>query len=734
MASDKAIDRLRAGGILQPQVMAKEAEAAGLGLEYAAALLMKETTGGHNVFGHDRDKHHVYIFPAKDGTVKVTRDLYREYKKRRAQTGLCQGVGPCQLTAKFLQDWADREGGCWKPEINMRVGFRHLVDLMKDHGEATGIERYNGSGQAARDYRDDMLKRIAAWRAVLGGEAKPMAPVPAGDKFLRLGSEGPRVERMTRRLARLRSKRGAAYLAKPRRTFDSAVENALRAFQAEHRLDVDGIYGPLTQRKLNRAVRLQQHKPKPVTPDKQPTPVPAGEAKPAKRPRVTMKSLVGEVHRLDAETGEAWERLVVAAAKRRRLRDRLAGGQTAAAGANGRLDDAVVHGFEAVTAALKEIDATLDTLVALETAEAAEEAKEREAAAATVAVASVEASPAAYGPGGVVTVTEIAPPPPPATEGPAPPSPAAGPPPPPARRALTDLADAELLERIDKLDRAIDRSRAVLIKRMAQVEKDIARLAPDRAQPGVGKPAPNGKPVVKPHAKAKPKPAKPGPKPVRPATMSEAQVRELQTALNTFTSKYLKSFGKLTVDGERGVLTKKRTREAKFYLGYTGTERKSAKVDETFLKRLRKPRSARFSPPAMIARGVRRRRRQEKAAKLSLSVTTGVARFDAKPVAAWMVPYLQWARENGWRGEVISGYRDPAHSERVCMDKCGAPTCSGTCAGRTSNHAGSVKPRGALDVSDHLTFAALMKRCPHQPPIFNALGARDPNHFSASGR
>ncbi len=733
MADQTAIERLRAGGIVSPQVVIAEARAAGLALEYAAALLEKETAGGHNVFGHDRDRSGRYIFPARDGTVKVTRELYREYKKHRATSGVCQGVGPCQLTSKFLQDRADAEGGCWKPQINMRVGFRHLVDLMRANGEAVGVRMYNGSGDAAEAYSVDVRKKAASWRARLGGAAGPVPAAGKADRLLRVGDDGPRVERMTRRLARLRSKRtGAPYLARSRSTFDSTVEAGLRAFQAEHRLETDGVYGPVSQRKLNRALRLQQNR-KPA--EKPGAPVPA-EQPVAKRPRVTMKSLVGQLHRLDAETGEAWDKVVIAAAKRRRLLVRLQGNGAAAAGGTAQLDAAVAQGFEAVTAALQEIDSTLDTLVALETAEAASDAAERaaETAVATAAVpvatgagpASGTTGPETTGPGGM-TVTEMAPPPQPPPEGPAPPSPAALAPPPPPRRALTELTDEELLKRIERLDHALDRSRAVLIKRYGDVEREIARVAPKRAEPSP-RPHENGK--VRDKAPTKPEPHRP----TRPRTMSKGQVKELQTALNTFTDRTLKSFGDVIVDGEKGPATKKRIREAKFYLGYSAAERRSSKVDEEFLKRLRKPRSARLSNPAMLTRALRRRRKQHKVAKKSLSVTSGVATFDGKPVAAWMKPYLDWARDHGWDGTLISGYRDPAHSEQVCIQKCGAPTCPGNCAGRSSNHAGSVKPAGALDVSDYVKFGQLMARCPLEPKLKNALGARDPNHFSYSGR
>jgi hypothetical protein len=112
---------------------------------------------------------------------------------------------------------------------------------------------------------------------------------------------------------------------------------------------------------------------------------------------------------------------------------------------------------------------------------------------------------------------------------------------------------------------------------------------------------------------------------------------------------------------------------------------------------------------------------------------SGVSYYDGKKVASWMVPYLKWARANGWRGYLVSGWRDPVYSEGLCRAMCGAPSCPGRCAGRSSNHSGSTKPRGAIDVSDYYRFGQLMKKCPYSPRLHNALGARDPVHFSASG-
>lgn len=111
-------------------------------------------------------------------------------------------------------------------------------------------------------------------------------------------------------------------------------------------------------------------------------------------------------------------------------------------------------------------------------------------------------------------------------------------------------------------------------------------------------------------------------------------------------------------------------------------------------------------------------------------VHTGVAYFDGKPVSAAVVPWLQRARANGWGGVLVSGYRDPYYSEQLCIHRCGRPSCPGTCAGRGSNHA--ILERLTVDVSDYYRFGQIMRAL--GAPIFNALGARDPVHFSTTGR
>ena len=110
----------------------------------------------------------------------------------------------------------------------------------------------------------------------------------------------------------------------------------------------------------------------------------------------------------------------------------------------------------------------------------------------------------------------------------------------------------------------------------------------------------------------------------------------------------------------------------------------------------------------------------------------GLAWFDGKKVSAWIAVELQKARDAGrWKGYVVSGWRDPVYSEKLCYAMCGKPACPGLCAGRASNHSGIEYPGGAVDVTDYQTLydecTRLDLRIKNRLPI-------DRVHFSAGGR
>jgi uncharacterized protein YcbK (DUF882 family) len=476
MADAKLIQRLQAGGIKAPEMAIAEARSAGLDLAYACALLEKESGGGANVFGHDRDANGRYIFPARDGAVPVTEELYREYKRRRVESGnrLMQGAGPTQLTWWEFQDEADREGGCWKPAVNMRVGFRRLASLMRQHGEADGARRYNGSGPAAEAYSADLRAKARAWKARLAG-----VPMPDAPQLLRRGDEGRLVEKLTKRLSYVRRKGSSKerYLDGPRKRLDAEAEAAVKAFQRDHGLDDDGVVGSKTALKLNRAVRLERAK-REKEREKKTSDSGGGVTPPPKRRRARLPALVEELKRRDAETDRAWTAIATYGRRRQQLLERLQAKAGGGGGGNAEPPPAEAQGMREMTEILLRIEAKLTQLVEVEQRELAAPEPEPPAGSGS--------SGGAVTPSGSTVVQVVSPPAPPAQ---APPEPGGSAgngvfaPPPMPPRDLDDLSDAELLQRVERLDRALGRARTVLIRRYISVETELARLGVKPKEP-----------------------------------------------------------------------------------------------------------------------------------------------------------------------------------------------------------------------------------------------------------
>ena len=168
----KTARALKKLGIKIPLPLIKACGKTGIPLSLGAALLVQESGGGANVWGHDptifvggHDKKN-----DRDWGSTVTEDAYREYLAQRGPTGKggMQGVGPCQLTWWEFQDQADDLGGCWDPYHNITVGFTILARNIKAYGEHEGVARYNGTGSAAQRYADEVLARAAKFETELG--------------------------------------------------------------------------------------------------------------------------------------------------------------------------------------------------------------------------------------------------------------------------------------------------------------------------------------------------------------------------------------------------------------------------------------------------------------------------------------------------------------------------------------------------------------------------------------
>ncbi len=100
----------------------------------------------------------------------------------------------------------------------------------------------------------------------------------------------------------------------------------------------------------------------------------------------------------------------------------------------------------------------------------------------------------------------------------------------------------------------------------------------------------------------------------------------------------------------------------------------------------------------------------------------------AKPIAAWIVPVLEWAVEHGWHGTVTSGYR--TYYEQAQLNAAGLFSAP---AG-LSNHETTLYPGGAVDVTNPGALIQVLQG--YNGPrklVGGVLGAVDPEHFSATG-
>ena len=154
--------RLRRAGIVHPFWTIRYARAHAVPLADACAVLMLETGGGANEFGHDPT-----IFA---GAGPVTKAKYLAYRAARNRTGECQGVGPMQLTSAAWQDYADRLGGCWQPRWNIAAGMALLgIDIARHPGNLhAGIAAYNGSGPQADLYATHALAVADHFATIIG--------------------------------------------------------------------------------------------------------------------------------------------------------------------------------------------------------------------------------------------------------------------------------------------------------------------------------------------------------------------------------------------------------------------------------------------------------------------------------------------------------------------------------------------------------------------------------------
>lgn len=104
----------------------------------------------------------------------------------------------------------------------------------------------------------------------------------------------------------------------------------------------------------------------------------------------------------------------------------------------------------------------------------------------------------------------------------------------------------------------------------------------------------------------------------------------------------------------------------------------------------------------------------------------GVSTFDNHPVSNWIIPYLIYARAQGWSGHVESGYRTPAEQIAAAKSYGLWHYPSGPLA---SNHVKKNFPGGAVDVTQAAQLNGILQQLPGGS-LLQWAGASDPVHFS----
>ena len=137
--------------------LVKAANAAGLEVAIAAALIEKESNG-RNIFGHD-------LGGAYYGGGEVTEAKYIDFIAQVRSGKTSNGVGPAQSTwPGFFDDMEEHGLRPWVPYDNMLYGFRLLVSYLGGESTDAAIraagKRYNGN----QSYGDDLVKVVAKWR------------------------------------------------------------------------------------------------------------------------------------------------------------------------------------------------------------------------------------------------------------------------------------------------------------------------------------------------------------------------------------------------------------------------------------------------------------------------------------------------------------------------------------------------------------------------------------------
>jgi hypothetical protein len=146
-----------------PDIAIAEAQRARVDLVHACVLLDLESSGGLNIFSAPRSPG----CGQPRGTA-VTEQTWREYLARRDECE-SQGAGPMQLTWPPLADEADRQGGAWRPEVNVRVGLAEFARLLAGNTVRDAYSRWNTGKPGETVYATKAMGLLDRWQAVIDG-------------------------------------------------------------------------------------------------------------------------------------------------------------------------------------------------------------------------------------------------------------------------------------------------------------------------------------------------------------------------------------------------------------------------------------------------------------------------------------------------------------------------------------------------------------------------------------
>lgn len=224
-----------------------------------------------------------------------------------------------------------------------------------------------------------------------------------------------------------------------------------------------------------------------------------------------------------------------------------------------------------------------------------------------------------------------------------------------------------------------------------------------------------------------------------------ADVKRLQAGVAKTLDDWKLDWRAPAIDGQLGPATIKAALLASYVMGMSADARSAIRQGgfneyaQGILRHDRR-RSAAMKARSLARRKHIRRLRYDHQAKPS---GAELGMWDGRQVAGWMVGtrpgpdgkavnWLLRIKQTGhWAGQINSGFRDPAYSESLCYAMCGAPSCPGRCAGRSSNHSQTGPPNwGAIDVVDPAGFAAGAAEV--GAPFHNHLPI-DPVHYSYTG-